>query len=116
MKEYAVIEDCVVDTVDKSETKLFADKQHAEIVMRRSIEEEREDGCIRDWRSSEFFVEEQYNDLYFTAYFKNEYRFNHYTDYVKEMELALSVPFAKDTLSAICEANHQLSHQSKLPN
>ena len=46
MKEYAVIEDCVVDTVDKSETKLFADKQHSEIVMRRSIEEEREDSCI----------------------------------------------------------------------
>lgn len=116
MKEYAVIEDCGVDTVDKSETKLFADKQHAEIVIRRSIEEEREDSCIRDWRSSEFLVGQQYNDLYFTAYFKNEYRFNHYTDYVKEMELALSVPFAKDTLSAICEANHQLSHQSKLPN
>ena len=73
MKEYAVIEDCGVDTVDKSETKLFADKQHAEIVMRGSIEEEREGGCIRDWRFSEFLVEEKYDDLYFTAYFKNEY-------------------------------------------
>ena len=103
MKVYAVIEDCFVDGEDHSETKLFTDKRHAEIVMRQSIEKEKETGCIYGWRSSELLVEEQYDDLYFIAYFKNEYCFNHYTVYIRKMELALSIPFVKDMLP-ICLA------------
>ena len=34
----------------------------------------------------------------YTAYYKNEYCFNHYTIYVEEVELSLSVPFAEQML------------------
>ena len=98
IKVYAVIEDCMIDGEDHGETRLFSDKKHAEIVLRRSIQKERANGCIAGWQSSKLFVEEQYNDLYFTAYFKNEYCFNHYTVYLQEMELSLSMPLLKDLL------------------
>ena len=35
---------------------------------------------------------------YYTAYYKNEYWFNHYTIYVDDVELSLSVPFTKQML------------------
>ncbi len=98
VKVYAVVEDCMIDGEDHGETRLFSDKKHAEIVLRQSIQKERENGCIAGWQSSDLFVEEQYNDLYFTAYFKNEYCFNHYTVYLQEMELSLSMPLLKDLL------------------
>lgn len=98
MKVYAVVEDCTVGGEDHSETKLFTDKQDAEIVMRQSIAGEHENGCISGWKGSKLFVEEQYDDLYYSAYYKNEYCFNHYTVYITEMELALSVPFVKEML------------------
>jgi len=98
VKVYAVVEDCMIDGEDHGETRLFSDKKHAEIVLRQSIQKERENGCIAGWQSSKLFVEEQYNDLYFTAYFKNEYCFNHYTVYLQEMELSLSMPLLKDLL------------------
>jgi len=100
---YAVIEDCTVDGEDHSTTRLYGDKRHAEIVIRQSIEKERESGCISEWQTKKFFVEEQYDDLYFTAYYKNEYCFNHYTVYLREMELSLSNPLLK-TLLPICLA------------
>ena len=103
VKVYAVVEDCMIDGEDHGETRLFSDKKHAEIMMRQSIEKERENGCIAGWQSSPLLVEEQYNDLYFTAYFKNEYCFNHYTVYLQEMELFLSLPFVKD-MTPICLA------------
>ena len=98
IKVYAVVEDCMIDGEDHDETRLFSDKKHAEIVLRQSIQKERENGCIAGWQSSKLFVEEQYNDLYFTAYFKNEYCFNHYTVYLQEMDLSLSMPLLKDLL------------------
>ena len=98
IKVYAVVEDCMIDGEDHGETRLFSDKKHAEIVLRQSIQKERENGCIAGWQSSKLFVEEQYNDLYFTAYFKNEYCFNHYTVYLQEMELSLSMTLLKDLL------------------
>ena len=103
VKAYAVIEDCMIDGEDHGETRLFTDKKHAEIVLRQSIEKERENGCIAGWQSSPLFVEEQYNDLYFTAYFKNEYCFNHYTAYLQEINLSLSMPFVKE-MKPICLA------------
>ncbi len=103
VKVYAVVEDCMIDGEDHGETRLFSDKKHAEIVLRQSIQKERENGCIAGWQSSDLFVEEQYNDLYFTAYFRNEYCFNHYTVYLQEMELSLSMPFIKD-MKPICLA------------
>ena len=103
VKVYAVVEDCMIDGEDHGETRLFSDKKHAEIVLRQSIQKERENGCIAGWQTSQLFVEEQYNDLYFTAYFKNEYCFNHYTVYLQEMELFLSLPFVKD-MTPICLA------------
>ena len=101
VKVYAVVEDCMIDGEDHGETRLFSDKKHAEIVLRQSIQKERDNGCIAGWQTSQLFVEEQYNDLYFTAYFKNEYCFNHYTIYLQEMELSLSLPFVKD-MTPIC--------------
>lgn len=98
MNVYAVIEDCTVDGEDHSATKLFTDKLDAEIVMRQSIAAEHENGCISEWKGSKLFVEEQYDDLYYSAYYKNEYCFNHFTVYVSEMELALSLPFVKEML------------------
>jgi len=92
-----------IDGEDHGETRLFSDKKHAEIMMRQSIEKERENGCIAGWQSSPLLVEEQYNDLYFTVYFKNEYCFNHYTVYLQEMELSLSMPFVKE-MKPICLA------------
>ena len=103
VKVYAVVEDCMIDGEDHGETMLFSDKKHAEIVLRQSIQKERENGCIAGWQSSKLFIEEQYNDLYFTAYFKNEYCFNHYTVYLQEMELSLSMPFVKE-MKPICLA------------
>lgn len=103
VKVYAVVEDCMIDGEDHGETRLFSDKKHAEIMMRQSIEKERENGCIAGWQSSPLLVEEQYNDLYFTVYFKNEYCFNHYTVYLQEMELSLSMPFVKE-MKPICLA------------
>lgn len=98
MKVYAVIEDCVVDGEDHSTKRLFADPLHAQIVMRQLIHRERESGCISEWQTKHFFVEEQYSEQYYTAYYKNEYCFNHYTIYVEEVELSLSVPFAEQML------------------
>ena len=103
VKVYAVVEDCMIDGEDHGETRLFSDKKHAEIVLRQSIQKERENGCIAGWQSSKLFVEEQYNDLYFTAYFRNEYCFNHYTIYLQEIELSLSIPFVKE-MKPICLA------------
>ena len=103
VKVYAVVEDCMIDGADHGETRLFSDKKHAEIVLRQSIQKERGNGCIAGWQTSQLFVEEQYNDLYFTAYFKNEYCFNHYTVYLHEMELSLSMPFVKE-MKPICLA------------
>lgn len=100
---YAVIEDCMIDGEDHGETKLFSDKKHAEIVLRQSIEKERENGCIAGWKSSSLLIEEQYDELYFTAYNKNEYCFNHYTIYVQEMDLSLSMPLIRNLLP-ICLA------------
>lgn len=103
VKVYAVVEDCMIDGEDHGETRLFSDKKHAEIVLRQSIQKERWNGCIAGWQSSKLFVEEQYNDLYFTAYFRNEYCFNHYTIYLQEIELSLSIPFVKE-MKPICLA------------
>ena len=100
---YAVVEDCMVDGEDHGDTRLYSDKKHAEIVIRQSIEKERESGCIAGWKSSPLLVEEQYDDLYFTAYYKNEYCFNHYTVYLREMELSLSIPLINN-LTPICLA------------
>ena len=98
MKVYAVIEDCIVDGEEHPTKRLFADPKHAEIVMRQLIHGERESGCISEWKTKHFFVEEQYSEQYYTAYYKNEYCFNHYTIYVEEVELSLSVPFAEQML------------------
>ena len=98
MKVYAVIEDCIVDGEEHPTKRLFADPKHAEIVMRQLIHRERESGCISEWKTKHFFVEEQYSEQYYTAYYKNEYCFNHYTIYVEEVELSLSVPFAEQML------------------
>ena len=98
MKVYAVIEDCIVDGEEHQTKRLFADSKHAEIVMRQLIHRERESGCISEWKTKHFFVEEQYSEQYYTAYYKNEYCFNHYTIYVEEVELSLSVPFAEQML------------------
>lgn len=38
------------------------------------------------------------SEQYYTAYYKNEYCFNHYTIYVEEVELSLSVLFAEQML------------------
>lgn len=103
VKVYAVIEDCMVDGEDHGATRLYSDKKHAEIVLRQSIEKERESGCIAGWQSSTLLVEEQYSEWYFTAYYKNEYCFNHYTIYLQEMDLSLSMPFIRE-LSPICLA------------
>lgn len=100
---YAVVEDCMVDGEDHGDTRLYSDKKHAEIVIRQSIEKERENGCIPGWKSSPLLVEEQYDDLYFTAYYKNEYCFNHYTVYLQEMQLSVSTPFLEKLLP-ICLA------------
>ena len=98
MKVYAVIEDCIVDGEEHPTKRLFADPKHAEIVMRQLIHGERESGCISEWKTKHFFVEEQYSEQYYTAYYKNEYCFNHYTIYVEEVELSLSVLFAEQML------------------
>ena len=98
MKVYAVIEDCIVDGEEHPTKRLFADPKHAEIVMRQLIHRERESGCISEWKTKHFFVEEQYSEQYYTAYYKNEYCFNHYTIYVEEVELSLSVLFAEQML------------------
>ena len=98
MKVYAVIEDCIVDGEEHPTKRLFADQKHAEIVMRQLIHRERESGCISEWKTKHFFVEEQYSEQYYTAYYKNEYCFNHYTIYVEEVELSLSVLFAEQML------------------
>lgn len=98
MKVYAVIEDCIVDGEEHPTKRLFADLKHAEIVMRQLIHRERESGCISKWKTKHFFVEEQYSEQYYTAYYKNEYCFNHYTIYVEEVELSLSVLFAEQML------------------
>ena len=98
MKVYAVIEDCIVDGEEHPTKRLFADPKHAEIVMRQLIHRERESGCISEWKTKHFFVEEQYSEQYYTAYYKNEYCFNHYTVYLQEMELSLSMPLLKDLL------------------
>ena len=98
MKVYAVIEDCIVDGEEHPTKRLFADPKHAEIVMRQLIHRERESGCISEWKTKRFFVEEQYSEQYYTAYYKNEYCFNHYTIYVEAVELSLSVPFAEQML------------------
>ena len=98
MKVYAVIEDCIVDGEEHPTKRLFADPKHAEIVMRQLIHRERESGCISEWKNKHFFVEEQYSEQYYTAYYKNEYCFNHYTIYVEEVELSLSVLFAEQML------------------
>ena len=98
MKVYAVIEDCIVDGEEHPTKRLFTDPKHAEIVMRQLIHRERESGCISEWKTKHFFVEEQYSEQYYTAYYKNEYCFNHYTIYVEEVELSLSVPFAEQML------------------
>ena len=100
---YAVVEDCMIDGEDHGDTRLYSDKKHAEIVIRQSIEKERESGCIAGWRYSPLLVEEQYDDLYFTAYYKNEYCFNHYTVYLREMELSLANPLM-ETLLPLCLA------------
>lgn len=100
---YAVVEDCMIDGEDHDDTRLYSDKKHAEIVIRQSIEKERESGCIAGWRYSPLLVEEQYDDLYFTAYYKNEYCFNHYTVYLREMELSLANPLM-ETLFPLCLA------------
>ena len=98
MKVFAVIEDCIVDGEEHPTKRLFADPKHAEIVMRQLIHRERESGCISEWKTKHFFVEEQYSEQYYTAYYKNEYCFNHYTIYVEAVELSLSVPFAEQML------------------
>ena len=98
MKVYAVIEDCIVDGEEHPTKRLFADPKHAEIVMRQLIHRERESGCISEWKTKHFFVEEQYSEQYYTAYYKNEYCFNHYTIYVEAVELSLSVLFAEQML------------------
>ena len=98
MKVYAVIEDCIVDGEEHPTKRLFADPKHAEIVMRQLIHRERESGCISKWKTKHFFVEEQYSEQYYTAYYKNEYCFNHYTIYVEAVELSLSVLFAEQML------------------
>lgn len=103
IKIFAVIEDCVDEGEDKSNIKLFAEQQHAEIIMRKSIEEEKTDGCISNWISSPLFVEEQHGDMYYTAYCKDDYAFNHYTVYIDELELTISIPFTEQMLP-ICLA------------
>ena len=100
---YAVVEDCMVDGEDHGDTRLYSDKKHAEIVIRQSIEKERQNGCIAGWKPSPLLVEEQYDDLYFTAYYKNEYCFNHYTVYLRELELSLANPLV-ETLLPLCIA------------
>ena len=63
MKVYAVIEDCIVDGEEHPTKRLFADPKHAEIVMRQLIHRERESGCISEWKTKHFFVEEQYSAI-----------------------------------------------------
>jgi hypothetical protein len=94
---YAVVEDCMIDGEDHGDTRLYSDKKHAAIVIRQSIEKERQNGCIADWKSSPLWVEEQYDELYYTTYFKGEYCFNHYTLYLQEMQLSMSTPFLGKT-------------------
>ncbi len=98
IKVYAVIEDCIVDGEEHPAKRIFTEQKHAEIFMRQCIYKERESGCISDWKTKRFFVEEQYSEQYYTAYYKNEYCFNHYTIYVEEVELEMSVPFVEQML------------------
>ncbi len=97
-KVYAVIEDCIVDGEEHPAKRIFTEQKHAEIFMRQSIHKERESGCIAEWSKSKLFVDEQYGELYYTAYYKNEYCFNHYTIYIEELEMAISVPFIQGML------------------
>ena len=103
IKIFAVVEDCVDEGEDKSTTRLFTERQHAEIIMRKSIEKEKANGCISNWISSPLFTEEQHGDMYYTAYCKDDYAFNHYTVYIDELELTISIPFTEQMLP-ICLA------------
>lgn len=98
MKVYALIESSIVDGTKSRSIKLYADKIHAEICMRKAIEQEKEDGCIAEWLGTKLYVEESSEENSFRAYLKNEYCFNHFNIYVSEVELSLSEPFIKEML------------------
>ena len=98
MKVYVLIESSVVDGTKSRSIKLYADKIHAEICMRKAIEQEKEDGCLAEWIGTKLYVEESLEENSFRAYLKNEYCFNHFNIYVSEVELSLSVPFIKEML------------------
>lgn len=97
-KVYALIESSVVDGTKSRSIKLYADKIHAEICMRKAIEQEKEDGCLAEWIGTKLYVEESSEESSFRAYLKNEYCFNHFNIYVSEVELSLSEPFIKEML------------------
>lgn len=95
---YALIESSVLDGTKHRDIKLYADLKHAEICLRKAIEKEREDGCIRDWLTTKLYVEESSEENSFRAYLKNEYCFNHFNIYIIELELSLSEPFVNEML------------------
>lgn len=98
MTVYAVFEDRMVNGEERKSTRLFSERIHAEIALRKSIADEKESGCISDWLSTRLYTEKQNPDMDFCAYLRNEFEFNHYTAYIKELLLPVSIPFAKEML------------------
>lgn len=98
MKVYALIESGVINGTKARSIKLYTDLRHAEICMRKTVEKEKEDGCLADWLSTRLYVEESSEANSFRAYLKNEYCFNHFNIYISELEISLSEPFVKEML------------------
>lgn len=98
---YALIEDCVIDGQRHDLVRLYTDFTHAEIMLRKSIlEEKKENGCLYELSKNKGYKEEQYSETHFTGFVEYEYCENHYTINIEEADLTLGVPFVERILNA----------------
>ena len=97
---YALIEDCVIDGQRHDSVRLYTDFTHAEIMLRKSIlEEKKENGCLYELSKNKGYKEEQYSETNFTGFVEYEYCENHYTINIDEVDLTLGIPFVERILN-----------------
>ena len=96
---YVLKEDCVIDGQRNDSVRLYTDFKHAEIMLRKSILTEKENGgALFELSKNKGYKEEQYSETHFTGFVEYEYCENHYTICIEEETLTPGIAHVEQML------------------
>ena len=95
---YLLTTHCTTNLDSSSFTELYADYDAGRFALLQSVQEEQQDGCVKDWAAMDV-LEEEYGIDRYEAWYRDEYFENHFVISLEKLSLMLPPDFIEKSKS-----------------